>query len=240
MRLPLITLTVASLSIAMLACTAPGADDTDDGAAAASAGPGASVSNIAVVIGADSNGKIVSVPLGSAFAIRLADEGTAFRNWTLKSVDANLGQPSSSQLAGDSANQGFEQFTWTRTAATALVGAHTLILERSSASKNTPKTTFTVTVDLKPAEKPQTNAPTCGGFVHQACAGGTYCDFGAAGSGCGKGDVPGSCLATPTVCPESLSPVCACNGKTFVNGCEAHRAGFSISARGECSPQSDQ
>jgi hypothetical protein len=44
----------------------------------------------------------------------------------------------------------------------------------------------------------------------------------------------GKCEPIPNGCGKILAPVCSCNGKTYTNACEAHRAGESVYNDREC------
>jgi hypothetical protein len=61
------------------------------------------------------------------------------------------------------------------------------------------------------------------------CPKGDYC-----AKDTGKCDEEGVCAQKPTICPLVVAPVCGCNGKTYNNGCEAHRAGVNIKHDGKC------
>ncbi|HVJ93737.1 MAG TPA: DUF6748 domain-containing protein [Labilithrix sp.] len=51
---------------------------------------------------------------------------------------------------------------------------------------------------------------------------------------CGAADAPGKCAYKPEICPKIFQPVCACDGKTYGNACEAAAAGASVSSEGAC------
>jgi cysteine-rich repeat protein len=64
------------------------------------------------------------------------------------------------------------------------------------------------------------------------CTGDEYCEKGA-------GDCAGAgvCRQQPGACIGVLEPVCGCDGRTYVNACEAARAGVSVRAEGRCEPR---
>lgn len=74
----------------------------------------------------------------------------------------------------------------------------------------------------------------CGGFLAKGCAAPLVCQY--AFGTCGQGDAPGTCVRPdPSIlCPAVVDPVCACNGVTYGNSCDAGRDGVSIAFRGEC------
>lgn len=76
------------------------------------------------------------------------------------------------------------------------------------------------------------NSP-CGLASHVPCLPGHYCMFPPR-SVCGLGDSAGVCQVQPTQCPDHSSPVCGCDGKTYLNDCRAARQGISVEHFGFC------
>jgi hypothetical protein len=77
----------------------------------------------------------------------------------------------------------------------------------------------------------------CGGLAGFTCAADEYCDYGEDEDGvgsCGAGDQMGDCKSRPEICPAVIRPVCGCNGRTYNNGCVAHRAGVDARNGGPC------
>ena len=60
------------------------------------------------------------------------------------------------------------------------------------------------------------------------CAAGAYCVHD---QGCGG---TGSCRLQPEACVGVLEPACGCDGRTYVNACEAARAGVEVVYPGAC------
>lgn len=66
------------------------------------------------------------------------------------------------------------------------------------------------------------------GGVMSTCGGSTFCQ----GMGCPAGS--GLCLPVAATCPGVLAPVCGCDGRTYLNECEATRQRTRVVASGEC------
>ena len=66
----------------------------------------------------------------------------------------------------------------------------------------------------------------CGGPNHITCNSALYCQLPA--GQCSAADVPGVCAKAPDFCMRVSRPVCGCNGKTYMNECEARKARVAI------------
>jgi hypothetical protein len=76
-------------------------------------------------------------------------------------------------------------------------------------------------------------ACACGGNNNTPCEAGKYCQF-ATGT-CTQPNPSGTCVEIPTgSCSPFLQPVCACDGKTYTNACEAAKAMQSVAQTGAC------
>jgi predicted Ser/Thr protein kinase len=60
-----------------------------------------------------------------------------------------------------------------------------------------------------------------------------YCRY-PAGEACGRSGAQGICMQRSRDCTKVDAPVCACDGQTYRNTCEAHAAGASIAHTGAC------
>lgn len=65
----------------------------------------------------------------------------------------------------------------------------------------------------------------CGGLLGTVCRPDEWCDF-AEPHRCGGGDEGGVCQPRPTACPDVITPVCACDGTIYDNGCLANASGW--------------
>jgi hypothetical protein len=75
----------------------------------------------------------------------------------------------------------------------------------------------------------------CGGPSHITCNSALYCQLPA--GQCSAADVPGVCAKAPDFCMRVSRPVCGCNGKTYMNECEARKARVAIDTSGACKKQ---
>lgn len=91
-------------------------------------------------------------------------------------------------------------------------------------------------VDLPAEETPPVASDPgepCGSRGMAACAARSFCDF-PIDAACGEVDHPGRCAPLPTSCPDDQDLVCACDGRTYVNACQAHMRGVSVRSTGAC------
>jgi len=77
------------------------------------------------------------------------------------------------------------------------------------------------------------DVPVCGGFPGFVCADTDWCDY-PIGATCGIGDQFGTCRPRPDFCTREYMPVCACNGKTYPNACQAAATGSDVAYSGTC------
>jgi len=81
--------------------------------------------------------------------------------------------------------------------------------------------------------KPTGMGGACGGLLGLTCAASEYCAFDAKAA-CGAADQTGVCTPRPQVCLDIYLPVCACDGQTYGNDCEAATNGSSVAHTGVC------
>ncbi len=73
----------------------------------------------------------------------------------------------------------------------------------------------------------------CGSRGMAACTARSFCNF-PLDAACGEVDHPGQCAPVPRSCPDTNELVCACDGRTYVNACQAHMRGASVRSEGAC------
>ncbi|WP_300165461.1 Kazal-type serine protease inhibitor family protein [Bradyrhizobium sp.] len=72
----------------------------------------------------------------------------------------------------------------------------------------------------------------CGGPDKITCNSALYCQLPA--GQCSAPDAAGTCVKAPDFCMRVSRPVCGCNGKTYLNECEARHAKMAIDHTGAC------
>jgi hypothetical protein len=77
----------------------------------------------------------------------------------------------------------------------------------------------------------------CGGPKALTCSSNKFC-LTIPGL-CASPTVFGVCVARPTSCPSTSTPVCGCDGKTYPNVCKAAAGGTSVAQFGACPPPPD-
>jgi Kazal-type serine protease inhibitor domain len=72
----------------------------------------------------------------------------------------------------------------------------------------------------------------CGGAEKITCNSALFCRLPA--GQCAAADAAGTCEKAPGFCMRVSRPVCGCNGKTYVNECEARHAKVAVDYSGRC------
>ena len=72
----------------------------------------------------------------------------------------------------------------------------------------------------------------CGGPEKIACNSALFCHL--PDGQCSAPDAAGTCAKAPDFCMRVSRPVCGCNGKTYMNECEARHAKVAIDTTGAC------
>jgi hypothetical protein len=75
----------------------------------------------------------------------------------------------------------------------------------------------------------------CGGPDKITCNSALYCHL--PDGQCSASDAAGTCVKAPDFCMRVSRPVCGCNGKTYMNECEARKARVAIDTTGACKKQ---
>lgn len=87
--------------------------------------------------------------------------------------------------------------------------------------------------DQPPARYPDRPAGECSRAPGATCQEGFVCHYGP-GAECGEAGSQGACFPIPSTCTKDYSPICGCDGRTYLNICVAHSHGVSPRHAGPC------
>jgi hypothetical protein len=73
----------------------------------------------------------------------------------------------------------------------------------------------------------------CGRAAGATCDSGFLCHY-APSAECGETGAQGACFPMPSTCTKDYSPICGCDGRTYLNICVAHSHGISPRTSGPC------
>ena len=87
--------------------------------------------------------------------------------------------------------------------------------------------------DGEPARYPDRPEGQCSRDAGAACDSGFVCHY-APNAECGEAGTQGACFPMPSTCTKDYSPICGCDGRTYLNICVAHSHGVSPRNAGQC------